>query len=429
MQAAVKVRGDTVESWTFENGVAIECPCKVMEEIRSAACDGLHRLVHDGLEVGGVLFGERGDHSIRLVTWRSIFCEHAFGPSFRLSQFDYSELAHSLDVAQSDPELKGLDEVGWFVSHTRGGVFLAATDVEIYNKLFPQPWQVTLVLQPTEAGSARAGFFVREEDGSLRSESSDQEFVIERPNFLLEEPQDQPSVPPLPRASIQGDTASAAAKSDIAKVAERKKISSRRFSYRGRWFLAAIMLLALLVAGLLLREKFWSSGDQSFQFRAYYAGDSVRIEWDSNSPVIRSARLAALDIKDGNEKKRLALSDEQLLAGYITYAPTSDDLAVQMVVFTRKHAAIQQFARLVGLLSASSKKLHDTQPISPPSTAVVSLRPADRDTLDGQIQQLKQELAKQTSRADQLQEVVRILKNRIAVDEGRDSASVSKLGR
>jgi hypothetical protein len=102
MQATEKVRDSTFGSWsTSEIGLTIEYPLEVMEEIRAAVCDGLRRLAHGGLEVGGVLFGVRRDTSIRLLTWRPIFCEHALGPSFRLSPRDCAELVHLLEV---DPE-------------------------------------------------------------------------------------------------------------------------------------------------------------------------------------------------------------------------------------------------------------------------------------------------------------------------------------
>jgi proteasome lid subunit RPN8/RPN11 len=428
MQANIKARHDTVEWWTaLETRLTIEYSREVMEEIRAAACDGLHRLAHGGLEVGGVLFGERTDTSIRLVTWRSILCEHALGPSFRLSSSDRSELEHALDVAKNDPELRGLDAVGWFVSHARSGVFLTTTDLEIYNSFFPALWQVTLVLRPTDAGPARAGFFVREENANLHSDSSYKEFVIEPLAFVREPYQGEAAaMPPAAKHSVRDEKVSfhTEPKPDVPDIAERKLSPPRRPLIQERWFWAAILLLALLLAGVVFKDRFLSPA-QSFPFRAYFAGDSVRIEWDSNSAVIRSARLAVLDIKDGDEKKRVALTDEQLLAGNMTFVRRSDDLEVRMIVFTGKQAGTQQFARVIGppVRSEDSVKLQDTPQPSVASPAVDSIRLPARDQVDDQVQQLKQELAKQSVRADRLQEVVRILQNRIAVEQERNSAS------
>jgi hypothetical protein len=210
MQATEKVRDSTFGSWsTSEIGLTIEYPLEVMEEIRAAVCDGLRRLAHGGLEVGGVLFGARRDTSIRLLTWRPIFCEHALGPSFRLSPRDCAELVHLLEVAKSDPDLEGLDSVGWFVSHARSDIFLTTADVEIYDSFFPALGQVTLVLQPTDAGPTRAGFFGRETGGCLRTESSYREFVVEPLKFLEEASQRELAIPSLAKRSIRGEPSSA----------------------------------------------------------------------------------------------------------------------------------------------------------------------------------------------------------------------------
>ncbi len=426
MQATEKVRDSTFGSWsTSEIGLTIEYPLEVMEEIRAAVCDGLRRLAHGGLEVGGVLFGARRDTSIRLLTWRPIFCEHALGPSFRLSPRDCAELVHLLEVAKSDPDLEGLDSVGWFVSHARSDIFLTTADVEIYDSFFPALGQVTLVLQPTDAGPMRAGFFGRETGGCLRTESSYREFVVEPLKFLEEASQRELAIPSLAKRSIRGEPSrpvGAEAKLEPSSISEQKQLPIQvRPSARERWLWATALSLALLIIGLQLKDKYLSPSDQSFPFRVFDAGDSVRVEWDSNSALIRSARLAVLDIKDGNEKKRFALSDEQLHDGNMKYARKSENLELRMIVFSGKQAGIQQFVRLVSPQAASSVKLQAKEETSPPNAALDSIRPqAEPDQLDDQVKQLKEKLGKESVRANRLQEVVRILENRIAVEAARN---------
>jgi len=428
MQATEKVRDGTFGSWsTSEIDLTIEYPLEVMEEIRAAVCDGLQRLAHGGLEVGGVLFGARRDTSIRLLTWRPIFCEHALGPSFRLSQCDCGELAHLLEVAKSDPDLKGLDSVGWFVSHARSKISLATADVEIYDSFFPALWQVTLVLQPTDGGPTRAGVFVRETDGRLRTESSYREFVVDPLKLLKEASQRELAMPSLAKRNIQGEPSSFVGSETRLKpsnISERKQLPIQvRPTTRERWLWGTALSLALLLIGLLLKDKYFSPPDQSFAFRAYDVGDSVRVEWDSNSAVIRSARLAVLDIKDGNEKKRFALSDEQLHDGNMKYIRESEDLELRMIVFSGKQPDIRQFVRLVSPQAASSVKLPAKAETRPPDAALDSIRSqVEPNQLDDQVKQLKEELGKQSVRANRLQEVVRILQNRIAVEAARNSA-------
>jgi proteasome lid subunit RPN8/RPN11 len=429
MQATEKVRDGSFGSWsTPEIGLTIEYPFEVMEEIRTAVCDGHQRLAHGGLEVGGVLFGTRRDTSIRLLTWRPIFCEHALGPSLRLSTRDRAELARLLEVAKSDPDLRGLNSLGWFVSHTRSNLSLSTADVEIYDNFFPALWQVTLILQPTDAGPTRAGFFGRETDGSLRMESSYLEFEVEPLKFPKETPQRELVKPSLAKGTIPSepsDSFGSEAKLQPSSISERKRLPIQvRPTVRERWIWETALSLALVIIGLLLKDRYLSPPDHSsFPFRVYDAGDSVRVEWDSNSALIRSARLAVLDIKDGNEKKRFALSDEQLHDGNMKYVRKSDDLEMRMIVFPGKQAGIQQFVRLVNPQAASSVKLQAKEETSPPKAALDSIRPpAEPDQLDDQVKQLKEELGKQSVRANRLQEVVRILQNRIAIEAARPSA-------
>jgi hypothetical protein len=131
-----------------------------------------------------------------------------------------------------------------------------------------------------------------------------------------------------------------------------------------------------------------------------------------------------LDIKDGNEKKRFALSDEQLRDGNMKYARKSEDLELRMIVFSGKQAGIQQFVRLVSPQAASSVKLQTKEETSPPNAALDSIRPqAEPDQFDDQVKQLKETLGKESVRANRLQEVVRILENRIAVEAARNRPS------
>ncbi len=157
---------------------AVEYPSEVMEEIRAFACDELINLSHGGDEVGGVLFGTRRDDLIRILTWRPIACEHNQGEALRLSYNDRMNLAVQLEMARQNSDLKDLRPVGWFVSHWRGGVALSESDLEIYNGFFPESWQAALVICPAGSGRALAGFFMREADGTVRSEASYQNFEL-----------------------------------------------------------------------------------------------------------------------------------------------------------------------------------------------------------------------------------------------------------
>ena len=403
--------------------MTIEYPLEVLDEIRAAVCDGLQQLSHGGLEVGGVLFGVRRENTLRIMTWRPISCEHAHGPSLRLSARDRIDLARLMEVAKTDSDLTGLQPAGWFLSHARSDIFLTESDLEIFHGFFPEPWQVTLVLRPSRSGAARAGFFLREADGSLRSESSYKDFVAE-PLHHPGEPADQsgrrsrdlPMELSPRRNRAQSDSIIPTAKPEPVRIVEPPRFltQKRRSLAPGRWLWAIPGSLALVIAGVLLKEWVLTTHNQPFSFRAYDSGATVEILWDPNSASIQSARSAALDIKDGGETRHYSLPPEQLRAGKMTYSRHSVDLELRMTVYPADGASQQEYARVLGAATTQAG-----------STDVTHI-PSDRDSLEAEVKQLKEELRKEKTRADQAQEALRILQNRIAVDAARGQGPDAK---
>jgi hypothetical protein len=88
-------------------------------------------------------------------------CEHAFGPSFILSEKDEAGLKTLLDSAVDEADLSGLVPVGWYHSHTRSEISFSEQDLKVHERFFPEPWQVSLVLRPEKMKPTRAKFFLR----------------------------------------------------------------------------------------------------------------------------------------------------------------------------------------------------------------------------------------------------------------------------
>jgi len=138
--------------------------------------EALFDMAMQGIEVGGVLYGTVESDVVRILAVREIACEHARGPSFILSDNDRALLAEQWDRDRDDPRLSGFSALGFYVSHTRSEVTLLPADVEFFNEFFPDPYHVALVIRPGRAGAMRAGFFVREADGSVKADTSYQDF-------------------------------------------------------------------------------------------------------------------------------------------------------------------------------------------------------------------------------------------------------------
>ena len=73
--------------------LVIECAPEVMEAVRAAVIEGYFRLVRGGLEVGGLLLGRRDGETLHVAASRPIPCQHAYGPTFTLSNSDLAGLA------------------------------------------------------------------------------------------------------------------------------------------------------------------------------------------------------------------------------------------------------------------------------------------------------------------------------------------------
>jgi hypothetical protein len=134
--------------WTApEEDFHVEYVPEVLETLRVLATEALMALGHGGLEVGGVLLGHASPGSVRITGYRSFPVSHVHGPAFRLSEEEQTELAAIADPARGTAD-DGSSPVGFYVSHTRADLALLDRDREVFDRCFPQPWSVLLILKP-----------------------------------------------------------------------------------------------------------------------------------------------------------------------------------------------------------------------------------------------------------------------------------------
>jgi len=332
----------------------VEYPPEVMDEVRAYACDELRHLAHGGREVGGVLFGVRRDRTVRILTWRPIACEYADGDKLHLSPGDALRLAVQIERARTDRNLKDLRPVGWFICHPSGSVSLSRSDRETYNGFFPEAWQMTLLLRPLGGSVVRAGFFGRELDGTLKTDASYWEFSLEPLH-----------APPAAEGAVTVESAEITvppmAEEELASDAGPSPAllpsfrTSEPAPSRERWMWAVPVALALLLIGLALYH--WRS-----------APGASRSTPQTANPA--SAAPPGPDVKP---------------AAASTASPNSQSPA--------------------------------PPPAAPDSSEAAQLR-AQRDALQVQLRQKDDELRKQRARVDQLQNLVRILEDRLNIQSG-----------
>lgn len=160
---------------------AVSYSLPLFHEIDFVVNDGYRRIPHGGIEVGGLLFGRFENNSVRLDAFRSIECEHASGPSFVLSERDLASLGQQLASAASDPELEGLQVVGWFIAHTRSELGMNEHEAALFDELFPGPGKMTVLIKPERFQPTRFAFLVRESDGRVDQDGTQHAIILPLP--------------------------------------------------------------------------------------------------------------------------------------------------------------------------------------------------------------------------------------------------------
>ena len=225
----------------------------------------------------GVLFGTHDGDSIRILRWRSI-----------VSQNDTREFVRLLLVAKQDADLRSLQPVGWFVSHVDAAE-LSASDQEIFDQYFSEPWQVALVL----CGGDRASFVVR-------SGGSSQAFALDAP------------------------------------VLAKAKLS------RLLWTIPT--LIAMILAGVLIRPQHPApSVSPALLLQIQGNGPALQINWEA--AAVRGAKSGEVEIQDGGRRTVVPLTAAQLSAGKLAWQLQSDEVQARMTVHPASGGDVREFAR------------------------------------------------------------------------------------
>jgi chaperonin cofactor prefoldin/proteasome lid subunit RPN8/RPN11 len=412
-------------AWTVaESPITIEYSMIVIEEIRHAVAEGFQRLSRGGIEVGGILYGAREGRTVRVLAMRPIACEHARGPAFLLSDKDRMGLNQQLTSDAEDPHLEGLISVGWFLSHTRSEITLSDSDLELYSIFFPAPWQVTLVVRPGRAGSMRAGFFVREADGTVKSESSYLEFNF--PDRLAGVLDRAPAPPRAERDRVQGERrlnvmprAEAFQSSAGAVAAARREILPPReipaptfgqpTQYvpspppRKKWpWLVGWAVLVILAAVFGLRYWMLKPTQEPISLAVIEHDGQLRIEWNHSARPVTAAVHGTLVINDGSGTQTYALSPRELTAGSYTYQRKTGDVEVRMSVEDSEGTKVQEASRFLG-----------QAPVTVDQNELGDLK-KKREDLEAEVQRLTRANRAQEEKIQQLQRTVQIMQARSA---------------
>jgi hypothetical protein len=404
-------------SWSVaESPVTIEYSLVVIEEIRHEVAEGFQKLSRGGVEVGGVLYGTREGRTIRIMAMRPIACEHARGPAFLLSDTDRQALEGQLLREHEDPRLAEMICLGWFLSHTRSEIALVDSDLEIYEKQFSSPWQVTLVIRPGRGGSMRAGFFVREHDGTVRSDTSYLEFNFpDRLAGVLDRSsrgdRSTPDRNPLERSerrpsSFFREGSAAPVRRDpspaAASIPSPQLLPVPPPRSKWPWLLAwGIVVLALAVLGL--RYFVLTPRVDSLALMLVEHNGQLQIEWNHSARSVIAAVRGTLSIRDGQAPRTFPLTPQELEHGVFTYQRTSDDVEVRMSVESATGEKMEETTTFLGGAAPVKSDVEDKAKAAEQASS----------DLQAEIDRLRTQNTTQAARIRELEVQLKILQSRL----------------
>ncbi len=413
-----------------DSPLTIEYSLVVIEEIRHEVSEGFQRLSRGGIEVGGVLYGAHEGNTVRILAMRPIACEHARGPGFVFSDKDRMSLHEQLLRDKEDPQLAGLESVGWFLSHTRSEILLSEPNLEIYSIFFPSPWQVTMVVRPGRNAAMRAGFFVRDNEGAVQTDRSFLEFNFpDRLQAFLERGADRRE---------RGERRAQLRRADAGEPLVRERLERREMPVRevvpqpaveepsplptfaGPQLMAAkparrkwlwlVGWALVLVLGALLGLRWWmaSSTPEPISLSVLEHDGQLLISWNPAAGPVVNALSGSLEITDGSQSQTVQLNPAELAAGKFTYLRKTGDIEVRMTVQNASGAKMQEASRYLG-----------RPPEAPQSSQDLADLQKRRAQLEAEVQRLRQENNAQAARIQQLERLLRVLQSRLGIDSGK----------
>ena len=424
-----------------QSNLEIEYSLVVLDEIRRCVSDGFQRL-RGGMEVGGVLYGTHHQGKLRIEAIREIACEHAHGPSFQFSENDHEALEAQLVKDLDDPKLQSYAVLGWFVSHPRKDIALQAADVGIYDRYFAGAWQITLVIRPGRGGNMRAGFFVRDADGGLKTDRSYQDFnfpelppgvipaMLNRPTAIKpaersasrtsidrtqrpEIPTDDsaiesyetpgPQMVPPQTGQVPVNRAPPTAKDPRNFGEPPPEIYSNKGVGRS-WLptlglVAAAALLGALASFAGLRAFSGSGtgavakkGTDSISLSVLDRAGQLQIQWNHASAGLAGAVKGTLEIDDTGNKQSIPLSQQDLAQNGFTYARKSGDVQVHLITTNSRGEQKQEASRFLGSAVAGETALATAPETSGADSASLAAARTENERQQARIQQLERTL-------------------------------------
>ncbi len=403
----------------------IECPSSVLHELRATVLERFNSLPHGGSEIFGVLFGTHNEADVHITGFRALITDHEFAHPGELSDEECAAFASAMPARPGDADASPVAAVGWFRSHPRSRLTLSERDLEIANTLFPQPWQVTLILRPGNSATTRARVFFRETEAPLTVGAGYQEFTVDPPQGGIGHEFAEPAAalppvtegsdtaapmadPPVAAAPIAaapvsvpangGDPDGPVSTAAPAEHAVRPAALPRDLESWGRapepapsilrepppplrdrriatpWTTMLRWPAALATIAGVVIALYWFGRPQGLALRVFDTNGQLRILWNRDAKPVSEGRTAHLEINDGGARVWVELDGEQLRDGNVTYQRHSSNVAVRLVVPREGETPVEEVARFLG---PAGQPAGAQEPQSGSASRVISPAPGD----------------------------------------------------
>ena len=183
---------------------------------------------------------------------------------------------------------------------------------------------------------------------------------------------------------------------------------------RERWLWAIPILLALGIAAFMLYQR---RAPTSIALRASNEAQTAQLAWDADSRVVRDSDHGDIEINDGGKPSHVALTSEQLHAGKLSYVPLSGDVTFVLTIYPAAGGEpLHDSTRFITPVPHAPTEPPQLLPASPPAASAAAPPPdTGHEALERQVQQLKIELGNERAHSSELQNLVRILENRLSI--------------
>jgi hypothetical protein len=304
-----------------------------------------------GREIGGLLYGTRLGSLVRVLAWKRVECEHAFGPSFRLTATDLTKAAATHKSAGSEASTRALQLVGFMVSSTGSGALNRELLRDI-RTLLPSADQPILMLRAESVSNASVTVHTGV-DGDVKTCAPELKVEVSPSEALA-------TAVPFTRPAVADPAPHPVS---LPKTPAGVEMPSWRARTAMLGAIAASMLLCYMtVAVPIIRAAGRAPAlnkpvpKELLSLHVSERGSLWLVSWDGHNTVLKTASLAMIEIHARKAQKTIILTPGEGLSGQLFLPRESERVSVTFTAAVDNHVLAQETAALeAGALQLEKK--------------------------------------------------------------------------